>query len=326
MRAVMYDRYGSADELRLGRTAVPTIGENEVLLRVRAAGLDRGAWHLMAGTPYAVRLAIGLRRPRNPVLGREVAGDVVAVGARVTRFTVGDEVFGMGNGTFAEFAAAKEDKLAAKPAGLSYAEAATLTISALTALQAVTDVAKVQPGQHVLITGASGGVGSYAVQLAKAVGARVTGVAGPTKLDLVRSLGADQVIDYTQADFADGSHRYDVILDIAGNPSVAKLRRALTPTGTAVIIGGEEGGPLTGGLDRQLRAALVSKFTGQRMTGMLCKERAVDLDRLAGYVADGKLTASVDRTYPLDRAPEAMRRLADGTARGKIAITLEAAA
>jgi NADPH:quinone reductase-like Zn-dependent oxidoreductase len=228
----------------------------------------------------------------------------------------------VGRGAFAEYAAAREDKLARKPANTTFEQAAVLVVSAITALQALTDVGRVEPGQKVLIIGASGGVGSYAVQLAKAFGAQVTGVCSTTKLDLVRSLGAEKVIDYTRQDFADGEHRYDLILDIAGNPALARLRRALTPTGTAVIVGGESGGSLTGGLDRQLRALVLSRFVGQRLTSVLCKERAVDLERLTELVEAGKVTPSIDRTYSLDRMPEAMRHLDAGKVKGKVAITV----
>ncbi len=322
MQAIVQDGYGSADVLRTARVARPQISDHEVLLRVHAAGLDRGAWHLMTGRPYVMRLGIGLGRPRNPVLGREVAGTVVAVGSAVTRFAVGDEVFGIGRGTFAEYAAARADKLARKPANTTFEQAAVVSVSALTALQAITDVGHVQPTQHVLVIGASGGVGSYAVQLAKAFGAEVTGVCSTAKLDLVRSLGADHVIDYTCHDFAATGHRYDLIVDIAGNPSPARLRRALTSTGTAVIVGGEEGGNLTGGMDRQLRAMTMSLFVGQRLTGVLCKERSADLDRLSELIEAGKVTPSIDRTYPLAQVPDAMRHLAAGEIRGKVAISI----
>jgi NADPH:quinone reductase-like Zn-dependent oxidoreductase len=322
MQAIVQDTYGSADVLRLARIARPEIADNEVLLRVHAAGLDRGAWHLMTGTPYLLRLGFGVRVPKNPVLGREVAGTVVAVGSAVTRFATGDEAFGIGRGAFAEYAAAREDKLARKPANTTFEQAAVVSVSALTALQALTDVGRVEQGQKVLVIGASGGVGSYAVQLAKAFGAEVTGVCSTAKLDLVRSLGADHVIDYTRDDFADGAHRYDLILDIAGNPALSRLRRALTPTGTAVITGGEEGGSWTGGIDRQLRALTLSRFVGQRLTSVLCKERSADLERLTDLIEAGKVTPSIDRTYSLDRVPDAMRHLVAGRARGKVAITV----
>ena len=321
MRAIVQDRYGSADVLRLARVARPEITGNDVLLRVHAAGLDRGTWHLMTGKPYALRLVVGLRRPRQPVAGRDAAGTVAAVGPRVTRFTVGDEVYGIAPGSFAEYAVAPEHKLARKPANLSFAQAAVVPVSALTALQGLCDVGGIEAGQKVLITGASGGVGSYAVQLAKALGAEVTSVCSTTKLDLVRSLGADHVIDYTRDDFADGTRHHDLILDIAGNPTISRLRRALTPTGTAVIAGGEEGGNWTG-MGRQLRAVAVSPFVRQRLTMVASRERSSDLARLTELIEAGQVTPSIDRTYPLDRVPEAMRQLDAGKVRGKIAITI----
>ena len=232
MRAIVQDTYGSADVLRLETIPTPQIADNEVLVRVHAAGLDRGTWHFMTGKPYLMRImGFGFRGPKNRVAGLDVAGTVVAVGSAVTRFAAGDEVFGASRGSFAEYAAAREDKLAHKPANCTFEQAAVAGISALKALQALRDAGRVEAGQKVLIIGASGGVGSYAVQLAKAFGAEVTGVCSTAKLDLVRSLGADHVIDYTKHDFADGSERYDLILDIAGNPALSRLRRALTPAG-----------------------------------------------------------------------------------------------
>ena len=321
MQATVQNTYGSADVLRLARISLPEIAASEVLLRVHAAGLDRGAWHLMTGKPYLLRLAFGIGKPKNPVRGREVAGTVVAVGPAVRRFAPGDEVYGIGRGTFAEYAAAREDKLARKPANATFEQAAVAPVSALTALQALTDVGRVKHGDKVLVIGASGGVGSHAVQLAKAFGADVTGVCSTAKLDLVRSLGADHVIDYTTADFADGKHHYDLILDIAGNPPPSRLRRALKATGTAVLVGGEEGGSLTGGMGRQLRARALSLFVRQRLTTVLCRERSADLERLSELIDAGKLTPSVERSYPLDQVAEAMSYLDAGKARGKIAIT-----
>jgi NADPH:quinone reductase-like Zn-dependent oxidoreductase len=322
MRAIVQDSYGQAGVLRLARSPRPEPAAGEVLLRVRAAGLDRGAWHLMTGKPYLLRLGFGLRRPKNPVPGREVAGTVVALGSAVTGFAVGDEVFGIGQGSFAEYAVARQDKLVRKPANITFEQAAVLAVSALTALQALRDAGRLEPGQQVLIVGASGGVGSYAVQLAKAFGATVTGVCGTAKLELVRSLGADHVLDYTRDDFADGTRRYDLILDVAGRSALSRLRRALTPTGTAVLVGGEEGGDLTGGMNRQLRALAWSPFLRQRLTMLLCKERSSDLERLCDLAEAGAVTPSIDRTYPLERVPEAMRHLAAGDARGKVAITI----
>ena len=323
MRAIVQDAYGSADVLHLAHIARPAIGEREVLVRVHAAGLDRGTWHVTTGLPYALRLAYGVRAPKNPVPGLDLAGTVTAVGAAVTRFSIGDEVFGFGKGSFAEFAAAPENKLAPKPANTSFVQASVVPVSASTALQALRAAGPLTPGQKVLILGASGGVGSYAVQLAKAAGAEVTGVCSTSKEALVRSLGADHVIDYTRQDFADGSERYDLILDIAGNPTLTRLRRALTRTGTAVITGGEEGGSWTGSMDRQLRALALSPFISQRLTMVMAKEEAATLEQLRGLIEAGTLTPVIDRTYTLDQVPEAMRYFDAGKARGKIAITVQ---
>ena len=323
MRAVVQDSYGSVDVLRLDEVAPPVIADDEVLVRVRAAGLDRGTWHLMTGRPYLMRiLGFGFRRPKNRVPGLDVAGEVAAVGAAVTRFGVGDKVYGISRGSFAEYAAVREDKLAAKPERLSFEQAAVVPVSAGTALQALTDAGRVEAGQSVLVLGASGGVGSYAVQLAKAFGAEVTGVAGPAKQDLVRALGADQVLDYTRHDFADGTRHYDLILDIGGNPSLLRLRRALTPGGTAVIVGGEEGGAVTGGFGRSLRAPLASPFLRRRLTMLASKERAADLERIRELLESGQVVPSIDRSYPLDRAGEAMHHLETGQVRGKVVIVV----
>jgi NADPH:quinone reductase-like Zn-dependent oxidoreductase len=322
MRAVVQDSYGSADVLRSERIDRPEIADNEVLLRVHAAGLDRGTWHLMTGRPYLMRvIGFGFRRPKNRVAGIDVAGTVIAVGSAVSRFVVGDEVFGMSRGSFAEFAAAPEDKLAHKPDGCTFEQAAVSGISGGTALQALA-AGRVQAGQRVLIIGASGGVGSFAVQLATAFGADVTGVCSTEKLELVRSLGAAHVIDYTREDFADGTGHYDLIIDIGGNSALARLRRALTPTGTAVIVGGESKGNLTGGIGRQLRALILTRFVGQRLTGLASKERASDLEVLAQHIAAGTVTPSIGRSYPLDQVSEAVRQLAAGHVHGKTAITV----
>ena len=277
---------------------------------------------MMTGRPYLLRvLGFGFRRPKNSVPGIDVAGTVVAVGSAVSRFAVGDQVYGMSRGSFAEYAAALEDKLAHKPSNLSFEQAAVVPISAGTALQAL-DAGRVERGQKVLILGASGGVGSYAVQLAKYFGAEVTGASSTGKADLVRSLGADHVLDYTQDDFADGARRFDLILDIGGNPSLSRLRRALTTTGTAVIVGGEEGGRWTGGFGRSLRAPFVSLFVRQRLAMLASKERASDLERLTPLLEAGQVTPSVERTYPLGQVRDAMRHLDAGHVRGKIAITV----
>ena len=323
MKAIVQDTYGSADVLELRNIAAPEIAAGEVLVRVHAASVDRGVWHVMTGLPYPVRLAgYGLRAPKNPVPGTSIAGVVATVGREVTRFQPGDEVFGIGQGAFAEYARAPENKLAPKPANLTYEQAAAVPVSGLTALQGLRDHGRVQPGQTVLITGASGGVGTFAVQLAAAFGAQVTGVCSTTKVELVRSIGAGHVIDYTRADFADGKQRYDMILDIGGNPSLSRLRRALTPKGTLVIAGGETGGRWLGGSDRQLRALLLSRFVGQQLTTFICRENHEDLLVLKELIEAGRITPVIDRSYPLSEAPKAIRYLEEGRARGKVVITL----
>jgi 2-desacetyl-2-hydroxyethyl bacteriochlorophyllide A dehydrogenase len=323
MKAIAHDHFGSPDVLELRDVDQPQVGDDEVLVRVHAAGLDRGVWHLMAGKPYLVRLTpySGLRGPKHPVPGSEVCGRVEAVGPSVTRFRPGDEVYGIGKGTFAEYATVPEAKCASKPANLTYEEAAVVPISGGTALQAV-HAGNVRPGQHVLVIGASGGVGSYAVQLAKAFGAEVTGVCSTEKVDLVRSLGADHVIDYRQEEITDSGRRYDVIIDTGGLRPLRTLRRALTPKGTLVIVGAENGGNWTGGIGRAMRAAMLSRFVGQTLVMLTSKERHEDLLDLTELIEAGKVTPAVDRTYPLVDVPEAMRYLMDGRARGKVAITV----
>jgi NADPH:quinone reductase-like Zn-dependent oxidoreductase len=323
MKAIVQDTYGSTDVLKFRDIDQPEIAADEVLVRVQAAGLDRGVWHLMTGLPYPIRLAgYGFRAPKNPVRGRELAGVVVTAGTDVTRFEPGDEVFGIGEGAFAEYARASASKLAPKPANLTFEQAAAVAVSALTALQGLRDHGRVQPGQQVLIIGASGGVGTFAVQLAKAFGAVVTGVCSTPKVDLVRSLGADRVIDYTRADFAAGGQRYDVILDIGGHASLTRLRRALAPKGTLVIAGGETSGRWLDGTDRQLRALLLSRFVGQKLTTFLGQENHEDLIVLAKLIESGQVTPVIDRTYPLTEVPEAIRHLEQGQARGKVVITI----
>jgi NADPH:quinone reductase-like Zn-dependent oxidoreductase len=321
MRAIVQARYGSADVLHLAEIGRPATGDGEVLIRVAAAGLDRGTWHQMAGQPYLIRVVSGLRAPRNPVPGLDVAGTVAAVGADVTRFAVGEEVFGIGHGSFAEYACARPDKLALKPAGLTFAQAAAVAVSGLTALQGLRDAGRLRPGQHVLITGASGGVGTFAVQIAKALGARVTGVCSTAKAGLVSSIGADHVLDYTRDDFAAGPQRYDLILDIGGNAALSRLRRALTAAGTLVIAGGEDGGRWTG-MSRQLRALARSPFTRQRLTTFVSRHRLADLETLARLIDAGQLTPVIGKTYPLHHAPDAMRDLLAGHARGKLVLTV----
>lgn len=321
MRAVTHDRYGTADVLRVAHIPRPVVGDGQVLVRVRAAGLDRGTEHLLTGKPYAARLATGLRRPKNPVPGRDVAGVIAEVGRGVVGFAPGDEVYGVAPGSFAEYAVTKPSKLSRKPADLTFAQAAVVPISAGTALQALTDTGCLQAGQSVLITGSSGGVGSYAVQIARALGADVTGVCSPGKADYVRAIGAHHVLTYPDDDWADGTRRWDLIIDIAGNPSVRQLRRALTPHGTVVIVGGENAGAILG-MSRQIRGALMSPFVGQRLVPLLARERADHYQRLTHLIEAGQIDPALDRTYPLEHAADAMRQLARGAIRGKVAISV----
>jgi NADPH:quinone reductase-like Zn-dependent oxidoreductase len=322
MKAIVQDAYGSTDVLELRDVDEPVVGDDEVLVRVHAAGIDQGVWHLMAGLPYLVRIAgVGLRAPKNPVRGTDVAGRVEAIGESVTGFQPGDEVFGTCRGSFAEYAAAGADRLARKPANLAFEQAAAAPVSGCTALQAVRDQGNVRPEQRVLVIGAGGGVGTFAVQVAKAYGAEVTGVSSTTKTDLVRSIGADHVVDYTRQDFADGRNRYDVILDIAGNRSLSHLRSALAPEGTLVLVGGEGGGRWLGGVDRQLRAKLLSPFVGQKLRTWIATQPKEDLEELRELLAAGKVTPVVDRTFPLSQVPDAIRYLREGHARGKVVIT-----
>jgi NADPH:quinone reductase-like Zn-dependent oxidoreductase len=323
MKAIVQDAYGPADVLELRDIDKPEAQDGEVLVRVHAAGVDRGAWHLMTGLPYPIRLAgVGFRAPKNKVLGSELAGQVEAVGRDVTRFRPGDEVMGTCHGSFAEYACGKQDRLAAKPANLGFDQAAAVPISGSTALQALRDQGRVQAGQSVLIAGASGGVGSFAVQLAKAFDTEVTGVCSTSKVDFVRSLGADHIIDYAHEDFADGRHRYDLVLDIGGNTPVTRLRRALTPEGTLVIVGGENGGRWLGGLQRQLQALVMSPFVRQRLRVFVAREHYEELETLTELIEAGKVTPAIDRTYPLSDAPQAIRYLEQGHARGKVVITV----
>jgi NADPH:quinone reductase-like Zn-dependent oxidoreductase len=323
MKAIVRDEYGSPDVLELRDIDKPEIGDDEVLVRVHAAGVDRGVWHVMTGLPYPIRLAgYGLRVPKNPVIGSDVAGVVEVLGKNVSRFQSGDEVFGIGKGSYAEYVCAREDKLAHKPANLTSEQAAVVAISGLTALQGLRDHGRLEPEQKVLVIGASGGVGTFAVQLAKAFGAHVTGVCSTTKVDMVRSIGADHVIDYTREDFAEGDQRYDLILDIGGNSSLSRLRRALTPKGVLVITGGEGGGRWLGGTDRQLRALMLSPFVDQKLGTFVSKENHEDMIVLKELIEAGKVAPVIDRTYPLSEVPEAIRYLEEGHAQGKVVITV----
>jgi NADPH:quinone reductase-like Zn-dependent oxidoreductase len=321
VKAIVYDEYGTADVLRFDDTEMPAAGSGEVLIRVAAASAFIGDWHLMTGTPYAIRMVSGLRAPKQRVLGQDVAGYVETVGEGVPTFRPGDEVFGVGSGAFAEYAVAKASKLAPKPANLGFEEAATVPTTGCTALQGLRDTAKLREGQRLLVIGAAGGVGSFAVQIAKAFGAHVTGVCSTSKIDLVRSIGADEVIDYTREDPADGSRRYDVILDTAGNRPASQLRRALEPKGTLVLAGGEGGGKWLG-MGRTVRAKAMSPFVGQKMTNFLARPKSEDLVALKELIEAGKITPLIGARYPLSDTAEAIRELGTGHGRGKVVITV----
>ncbi|MEV0905478.1 NAD(P)-dependent alcohol dehydrogenase [Streptomyces hokutonensis] len=323
MKAIVQDAYGSADRLHLSDIEPPVPRDDEVLIRVRAAGVDPSVWHLITGRPYFARLTpqIGLRRPTHRVRGWDTAGIVETVGARVTSLKPGDEVFGQCEGSFAEYTCGKAEQLAPKPTGLTFEQAAALPVSAVTALQGL-DLARPGPGQGVLVIGASGGVGTYAVQLAVRYGARVTGVCGPTGTGLVRSLGADDVIDYTREDITDRPVRYDFVLDAAGNRPLSRLRRVLTPRGTAVFVGGEDGGPVFGGTDRWVRGLLLSAFVGQKLRPVITAIRRQDLLTLTELTEAGAIKPVIDRTYPLAEAATAVRHLETGHPRGKLVITV----
>ena len=330
MKAITRDQYGSADVLHLRNLEIPTINDQEVLIRVHAAGLDRGAWHIMMGRPYLMRLAgFGLRKPNNVTLGSEVAGVVEAAGKQVTGLRPGDGVFGMclgtNHGSFAEYAVARANKLALMPTNATFEQAAAATVSALTALQALRDHGRVKASQRVLIVGASGGVGTFAVQIAKAFGAIVTGVCSTAKVNLVRSLGADEVIDYTKTDITDTKARYDVVLDIGGNRPVSQLRRLLTDDGTLVFVGGEGGDQWTGGMGRQLGAMLASRFTRQRLVSFICNENSSDLETIGNMIEAGKLVPVIDRICALTDVPNAMRDLEAGRVRGKVVVAVRPA-
>ncbi len=318
MKAIVQDRYGGADALRLAERPAPTPGEGEVLVRVRAAGVDRGVWHLMTGLPLLVRvLGFGLRAPRQPVPGLDLAGVVEAVGAGVDRFAPGDEVFGVGTGALAELAVARADRLARMPSTLDFAGAAALPASGATALVALRRAGRIAPGARVLVIGASGGVGHLAVQLAVAAGAQVTGVCGAAKADLVRSLGADSVIDHAREEVDAHGPVHDVVIDLAGNRPLRRLRRALTPRGTLVIVGGEHGGRLLGGIGRNLRALALSPLVSQRLLAILVEPSRGDLEELARRVEAGELRPHVERAHPLEEAALALRDLEGGRVRGK---------
>ncbi|MGN8552249.1 UNVERIFIED_CONTAM: NAD(P)-dependent alcohol dehydrogenase [Microbacterium sp. SLM126] len=322
MRAVVQHRYGPPSVLEVNEVGIPTPGRGEVLVQVRAASVHPGDYFVMTGVPYMVRLVFGLRRPRHGIPGRDLAGVVAAVGTDVAALRPGDEVFGWStDGTLAEYACVPADHLVAVPAGVAVADAATVPTSALTALQALRRIANVQPGQSVLVTGASGGVGSFAVQIAKALGAEVTGVCRTRNIELVRSLGADHVVDYTKTDFTRAEKRYDVILDNVEAQPLRAVRRALTPTGILIPNSGR-GGRWVGPLGRIVSARVLSTFTRQHLRPFASVEKHEDLLALADLLATGQVTPVIDRTYLLEDAADALRYIAAGHTRGKVVVTI----
>ncbi len=326
MKAVVYTHYGSPDVLEIRTIKTPTPNDEQILIKVRAAALNPLDWHFIEGTPYIMRaFGVGLRKPKDPRLGVDLAGVVEAVGKNITQFKVGDEVFGGRNGAFAEYVCARADRaIVLKPANITFEQAASVPIAAVTALQGLRDQGHLQAGQKVLINGASGGVGTFAVQIAKSFGAEVTGVCSTKNLDLVRSLGADHVIDYTKEDFTQGAQLYDLILDNVGNQPLAGFRHALKPKGICVMIGG--GGPgdsgLLGPMARPLKALLLSPFVSQKMGMFMAELNKNDLQTLADLMQSGKVKPVIDRTYPLSKIAEAIRYLEKGHARGKVVITM----
>jgi NADPH:quinone reductase-like Zn-dependent oxidoreductase len=326
MKAIVQDTYGSPEVLELRDIDRPDIGDKDVLVRVHAAGVHIGDWHVMTGLPYLLRVVgFGLRTPKARVRGIDVAGKVEVVGKGVTRFQVGDDVFGICDGSFAEYAAARESNLAHKPVNLGFEQAAAVPTSSFAALQALRNKGGVRPGQKVLIIGASGGVGMFAVQIAKAFGADVTGVCSTTKMDMVHSVGADHVIDYTREDFTRNGLQYDLILEMGGRGSLSQIRRSLTPRGTLVLVGGEGGDRWIGGMDRWIRALAMSPFVSQSLGPVASKEDAEDLQFVKVLIEEGKLTPVIDRTYALSEAADALRYVQAGYARGKVVIAVRGA-
>jgi NADPH:quinone reductase-like Zn-dependent oxidoreductase len=321
MQAIVYRRYGSPEVLHLEAVPTPVPGDNEVLVRVRAASVNPLDWHFMRGSPYGFRFATGLTRPKIQRLGMDLAGAVEAIGSKVTQFSPGDEVFGAGHGAFAEFACAPQSALARKPPDITFEQAASVPIAALTALQCLRDKGNLQPGQKVLINGAAGGVGTFAVQIAAHIGAEVTGVCSTRNVDLVRSAGAQIVIDYTQQEFTRGAQRYDLFIDCIGNHPLSACRRVLTPKGSYIIIGGPSGRWIAP-MDRVLRALALSPFVSQRLVFFSAKIDQPGLALIAGLIATGTVTPVIDRTYALGEVPDAIRYLEEGHARGKVVIAL----
>jgi len=322
VKAILRPRYGSPDDLEFRDIEVPSMDADGVLVRVRASSVNAYDWHLMRGLPYLVRTSAGLRRPASPGLGVDLAGQVEAVGSKVTRFQPGDEVFGARGGAFAEYVSTSESRvLLPKPASLTFAQAAAVPLAGTTALQSLRDAGRIEAGQKVLVNGAAGGVGTFAVQIAKAFGAEVTGVCSTPNVETVRSIGADHVVDYAVDDFTRHKRRYDLVLDVVGNRTLADLRRALTPKGTLVLVGGGHGKWL-GPLALPLRALAISRFVRQRLITVLANFTRPDLATLAELIEAGKVSPFIGRTYPLSETPEAIRHVEAGHARGKTVIDI----
>jgi NADPH:quinone reductase-like Zn-dependent oxidoreductase len=323
MKAIVQDKYGSPDVLELQEIAKPVVKDDQVLVRVRAASANPADWHFMRGLPYIMRAQSGLGKPKNSVLGRDIAGHVEAVGKDVTRFRPGDEVFAnVEMGGFAEYTSVSDGFLELKPANLTFEQAAAVPLAALTALQGLRDVGQVRPEQKVLIIGASGGVGTFAVQIAKSFGADVTAVCSTRNVEMVRSLGADHVIDYTQEDFTQSGQKYDLIFQLAGTRSPSDCRRALTSNGTLVPSSGESAGRWIGPVDRIIKAVVLSPFVSQKLATFVMKPKRDDLQLLKELIEAGTVTPVIDRTYSLKEVPEAIRSLEEGHARGKVVLTV----
>jgi NADPH:quinone reductase-like Zn-dependent oxidoreductase len=323
MRAIVYTTYGPPEVLQLAEAPKPAPANDGVLIKIHAASVNPLDWHFMRGTPYLVRIMAGLRRPKDTRLGVDMAGRVEAVGASVTQFKPGDEVYGTCKGAFAGYVCASENAVAPKPSNVTFEQAAAVPVAALTALQALRDKGRIQPGQKVLINGAAGGVGTFAVQIARSFGADVTGVCSARNVEMVRSIGANQAIDYTREDFTAGGRRYDLVLDMIGNHSLTECRRALTPEGTLVLVGGPDEGRWIGPLTGPLRAVALSRLVRQKLLPLLTHLNKNDLIVLRGLLEDGKVTPVVDRAYALREVPEAIRYLEEGHARGKVVITID---
>ncbi len=323
MKAIVYHNYGSPDVLKCEEIEKPTAGDNEVLIKVRAASVNPLDWHFMRGTPYIVRIMAGLLKPKATRLGVDVAGQVEAVGRNVTQFKPGDEVFGACRGAFAEYVCTSEGALVLKPANVTFEQAAAVPVAAFSSLQGLRDKGQIQPGHKVLINGAAGGVGTFAVQIAKSLGAEVTGVCSTRNVDMVRSIGADHVIDYTQEDFTQSGQRYDLIFDTVGNHSLSDNRRVLGSKGTLVMVGAAPKGNWLGPLLPLLKALVMSRFVSQTLASFLATRSKEDLIIMQELLEAGKVTPVIDRTYPLSEVPEAIRYLEEGHARGKVVITFE---